>query len=588
MEIRPAANRVRSLVGDTLSTMSSRPLRIEPARLSWGGLTVALIGAGVLVYHLTRTTTLWFDEWIWALERRAGGLDSLLRPHNGHFSLVPVAIYKLLFATAGITSSGPYRIVMIVCELGCALLFYAYARRRVGDFVSLLAAGVILSLGPGWQDILWPFQIAWLISIAAGIGALLALDRHDRRGDLAACVLLVLSLASSSVGVAIALGTVVEVAWGRRRWRDGWIVIVPLVLYALWSVGYQNTSANTDVVQAGRFVADSFAASLSTPLGLARTSVANQTGTIPEFGFPLAVVALALVIWRSRHGVWSARAAALAAMLASFWILIALTRSGIGIVSPYSSRYLYVDCVFALLVAIELARRVRVTKALGVALTVIAAAAAISNLGSLRDGAAYLRNSALLAKADLGALDLGRQIIPASYTATSFPGYPFVVVKAGAYFTMARAIGTPAFTLAQLAAAPEGAREAADSELARIDAIAPRYGSRSKPSGPPPVIEQSSGELSKRGSCVALAPLVRPSDAAPSVARVELTLAPKGVRISLGGSEALVEARRFAHTFQPLGSLRARTSATVRARPDEASARWQLEIVTGGPIKVCS
>ena len=34
--------------------------------------------------------------------RRGGSLSTYLRPHNGHFSLVPLAIYKLLFATTGI------------------------------------------------------------------------------------------------------------------------------------------------------------------------------------------------------------------------------------------------------------------------------------------------------------------------------------------------------------------------------------------------------------------------------------------------------------------------------------------------------
>ena len=47
------------------------------------------------------------------------------------------------------------------------LLLYVYARRRVGPYLALLPAIVVLFAGPGWQDILWPFQIAWLISIAA-------------------------------------------------------------------------------------------------------------------------------------------------------------------------------------------------------------------------------------------------------------------------------------------------------------------------------------------------------------------------------------------------------------------------------------
>jgi len=59
---------------------------------------------------------------------------------------------------------------------------FAYSRPRVGSSMALLAAAVIMFFGPGWQDILWPFQIAWLIAVASGIGALIALDGPGRRG----------------------------------------------------------------------------------------------------------------------------------------------------------------------------------------------------------------------------------------------------------------------------------------------------------------------------------------------------------------------------------------------------------------------
>ena len=75
---------------------------------------------------------------------------------------------------------------------------------------------------PAWQNILWPFQVGWLLSLAAGLGALLALDRGDRRGEAAACALVALSLASSGIGVAIAAGVLVDVLW--RRPRAAWIV----------------------------------------------------------------------------------------------------------------------------------------------------------------------------------------------------------------------------------------------------------------------------------------------------------------------------------------------------------------------------
>ncbi len=163
----------------------------------------------------TRGTTLWFDEWIWAREYRDNSFDGFVAPHNGHPTLVPVAIYRLLFATVGIDQSAPYRAVGIAGHLLCVALVYVYALRRVGTGLALLAAASILLLGPGWQNIIWGLQIGWLVSIAGGLGALLMLDRRDRIGDVAACALLLLTIAASGPGIAIAAGVLVEVVRGR-------------------------------------------------------------------------------------------------------------------------------------------------------------------------------------------------------------------------------------------------------------------------------------------------------------------------------------------------------------------------------------
>src|SRR6185312_5351958 len=143
--------------------------------------------------------------------------------------LVPVMIYRLLFATVGIAHSAPYRAVGIAGHLLCVALLYRYAVRRAGTGIALLAAGSILFLGPGWQNIVWPLQIGWLISIAGGLVALLALDRGDRRGEIVACAALTVAVFSSGPGVAIAAGILVEVLL-TRGWRALWIVAVPLGL----------------------------------------------------------------------------------------------------------------------------------------------------------------------------------------------------------------------------------------------------------------------------------------------------------------------------------------------------------------------
>ena len=88
-------------------------LRIEASTLAWIGLAALLLFTAAVVLRETRDTTLWGDDIGWALDRRSG---SLLRPHNGHFSLIPLLLYRALFATAGLTDYLPYR-VMITAEI---------------------------------------------------------------------------------------------------------------------------------------------------------------------------------------------------------------------------------------------------------------------------------------------------------------------------------------------------------------------------------------------------------------------------------------------------------------------------------------
>src|ERR1700694_3846287 len=103
-------------------------------------------------------------------------------------------------------------------------------------------------------------------------------DRADRAGALAACGLLAVSIASSGVGVAIALGLAVEVLWS-RRWREAWIVGVPIALYALWWIGYKETSFQRHaIVLAPEFAANAAASAISAVLGLAGPLMPAQSG----------------------------------------------------------------------------------------------------------------------------------------------------------------------------------------------------------------------------------------------------------------------------------------------------------------------
>jgi hypothetical protein len=559
--------------------------RIDVARLALPALLVLMVVAAALLLHETRGTTFWFDEWEWALGRRGNSLSTFLDPHNGHLSLVPILLYRLLFATAGLRTYVPYRLVVTAGHLVCVGLVFIYCRRRTGDLLALLGATLILFLGPAWEDILWPFQIAWLASIGCGVGALLMLDRRDRTGDIAACVLLTISVCCSSVGVAVLVGAIVEVLWQRRRFQDTWIVGVPFVLYLLWSIGYQNTSIEaSNVFAVPGFAAQAAAGVLAALVGLGGNTFAPDGGTLLTFGVPLLVAGVVILCWRViALGRIPVRVVTLLAMVLAFWALVALGRAQLEV--GYDSRYLYIGAVPVVLIAAELARGVRPRGWAAAVLAAVAALAAISNIGTFRAAGALLRVEGGRTAADLGALDLVQGIVPADYVATSFTNYPYVTITAGPYFAAQRAIGSPAASAAQLAAEPEDARFVTDGELVHAHGVGlvPATASLST-AGPPRVDQSSGGSISSGDSCLTFA---SGFNAAGTQSQIQLAVPPGGVLVTAVNAPASVGVRRYAQAFHGVGTLAAGATGALRISPDRSALPWHLQLVTQGRVIAC-
>ena len=573
------------------ATPRVRPADRLPAQsldpLAWALLAAMLLAAAAFFLYETRGTTFWSDEWSWFMERRDTDIAMFLEPHNEHLSLVPVAIYKLLFSIAGAEDYLPYRLPVIAAHLLVTTLVFVYARRRVGPIPSLLAAALILFLGPAWQNVLWGFQVAWLISLAAGVGALLMLDGRNRTGDLVAAVLLGLSLASSGLGLPIALGLAVDVLWGRRRLRDGWIVAAPLALYGLWWLAYQDSEfLRHAVVLTPTFVAGALAGALSSLVGLSGQQVPADGASL-EWGRPLAVAAVALLALRlASLRTVSPRILALLTILLAFWLSTGVRRSFVS--APDASRYIYVGGLFIVLLTVELARGIRLSARATVLLACAVAAAVLSNVGIFRDAGRYIRLQAEETRAALGAVELARETVPRDHLALGVPGYPFVVVRAGPYLESADALGSPADTAAEIAGAHERARLAADGELFRIHRIALQPAAADPPLGAAPAVEVAAGgSVRAADGCVAFKPdPFTPSGAVPAL---EVEVPTAGLLVSARDGSATVRLRRFAHTFpgDPQGTLARSAPATLRIGEDLDSRPWHLRLEPQGRLRVC-
>jgi hypothetical protein len=558
--------------------MSAWRRRADHRGIQLGALALLLAATAALVYRETRGTSFLFDDWSWILDRRDGSLATYLDPHNQHLSLIPVLIYKLLFATFGIGSYVPYRVVMIACNLLLCGLVYWYARERVGAWAALGIAAVLATLGPGWEDFLWPFQIGFVLSLCAGVGALLALERRTRRADIAASALTAASLASSGVGIPVALGIAVDVAVAivrkRRPLTDLWIIAVPGALFVAWWIDYQRGGAGiSGIGHAPSFIEKEAASVVASLFGRAGHTGLDGPGALTDWGTPLLIALAALLVLRVvRGGPVPPRVAALATMLVTFWIATAVSRAYFG--DPYASRYIYVGAVFALLLGVELVPALAVPWR--IALAVVAVIAIGSNIGELRTAGALLRGYGQATTADLGALEIARPLAPTGYAAHGLPGYPLVLVPARQFFAIAADLGDPAASVAAIRADDEPSKQVVDRELIAIHRASPAPALPPASPGAPLTVDRAGSATTVGGGCVTT-----------PAGSVSVTLPTTGLAIHPGTSAVAVALRRFAGEFQPLGTVAPGTSAALRIAPDRATQPWHVLLTAAGRITAC-
>lgn len=300
------------------------------------------------------------------LIRRPGWSPAaIFDPFHEHLIAIPALLYKLLQATFGMTSAVPYYIAAMLAFAIAAALIFAFLRVRVGEWLAFAAILPILFLGASSEDLLWAFQVGFFGSVAAGVGMLLALDRGDRRGDALAAVLAVVSLGFGSVGIPFVIAAVVDVLVGPRPRRGrAFVVVVPIVVYALWWISWghqaQHHFDSHNVVELPGYVFNAAGAGFAALFG-------QQVNSNSDPGHPpvlfrvmagLVAVALALKVVRERR---ISRGLAVTLTIAfSFWILAGLDSNFDR--PPIANRYQYPSAVFIVLVAGEAFRGMEVPR----------------------------------------------------------------------------------------------------------------------------------------------------------------------------------------------------------------------------------
>jgi hypothetical protein len=543
-----------------------------------------MAASAALILHWGSKLTFLLDDWEFLVFRRGFTADTILGPHGEHISVAPVLIYKALLSTVGMSSSLPFLSVSLALFLTTALLLFIYLRRRVDPWLALLGAALVLFLGPAFDDLIWDFQMGFNGSLACGLGALLLLERGDRRGDALGCAVLTLGVTFSSLSLPFIAAALVDLLLRPGGLRRLYVVAVPALLYAVWWAGWGHDADSAvsfaNAARTPQFVFDSASAAVASLTGLVKFGEGPDAAGL-DWGRPLLLVALALGGWRLHRigrvprGLWVALALA-----GTFWVLAGLNvKSGRG---PTESRYVLPGAIFVLMIAAELLRGLRLPRGAVVAAYVAGAAVILSNAFILRDAHTAYGNTSDVIEADLGALEIARDRIAAPFfldPATA--GTAYVPVTSSGYLSAADAYGSPADSAAEIAAAPEPARVAADRVLARAlgvsfgatDAAPPASGPAPRATGPPGVRART------EGSCVVVDP--------PGAI---LSLPPGGATVQASPSSAIgVALRRFAAGSYPIAAapLGAGLTGVARIPSDSSDQPWILAVRSRGPVTVC-
>jgi hypothetical protein len=325
--------------------VSDRSLR---SRLSAPVVVAGSVLVVVAAYLTWLASHLWFylDDWAFLLHRSVTGPSDkpLLEPHNDHWVTLPILVYRGLFSVFGLRHYLPFGLVNIGLHIAVCVLLAVMLRRVGADpWVCVLAMTLMAFMGPGALDILWDFQMVFLGPAALALAAMVVIDSGEDppRLPVLAWVLLVLALMCSGAGVVMVVW-VSTYAWFRRGFRAAaTLAAVPALVYLAWYASYGHGHNTIPTPPAGRilrFLVD----------GL--TNLWDQVLPVPGLGLAvLAVGVLAVTLGRRRLPPRLRMFAGASLVTLAFdFLLLAVTRGGLGLAVAGSTRYLYLGLLLTM------------------------------------------------------------------------------------------------------------------------------------------------------------------------------------------------------------------------------------------------
>ncbi len=548
-------------------------------RAGWLLLGATMAVAVVFLFWLQRDLAFADDSFNWLALSGVGSTKVLIEPYGGHLIFIPLVTFKAILALFG-ASYTAFGVVQIALLLTLSALLYEYGKRRVGPLLALPAAVIVLFLGSSWNVLMQPMLgIQFLCALVPGVAALLALERDDRRGDIAACVLLALATFGFEMGLAFVVGAGVSVALRRDRWRRAWIVGIPLVIYGIWRIWATKHGSSgihlSNLLWIPAYAVDSLGVVVVSLFGRFYWVGSGQLTYLHLVGFDTDRLAEGLVLLGFEVlGIFLAvrRLRRRGPLPALFWVAVAALvtlwiEQGLALSpdrTPGEIRYIFPDTVVFLLVAVEAARGIRTTRlttTIALGLTVLAV---VGNVPRFKEGRDVLAAYSPPANAAITVIELGGSHVsptfdPALDAPEAFAPGRGAYVGAGSIQEVSAKFGSPGYSISGLLNQSEAVRESADLVAARALRL------KIAPKGP------------------GANPLCHPGKA-----KTDEVALPRGGAVLAVRRNSRLTLRRFGDRYvTDLGRLSTGRAAALRIPGDAANVPWRAYAPTADGLAVC-
>jgi hypothetical protein len=559
----------------------------------WGLLALVVLSVIVLLI-LEHGETLKGDELGYAVRVSPLGDGFFVPPPGKYLIPLPLLLYHGLFSTVGLGSYLPYELVAIGFVVLNGVLVFRLARRRIG-VMALAPTAIVLFFGTASEvTTAGTLRLPELMSMAAGLGMLLALERRSLAGDALGALLLAASLFSHPTGLAFGAAGIVLILLrpSPQRWRDLWVIVAPAGTWAIvWlAIRPSGGPGSGPLDQVPAFMLHSLIAVTSAITGASR--FAHRIPSQNHVGWLLAallVVGCATALWarlRSHQPPPPTFWAALVA-LAVLWAVTALAPGGAR--GAEAGRYMYPGGILLLLVIVELAGGIRWPAWAALAAATVAAVELVLKADQLRIGAATWRSWSDYIRAEEASLNLARGKASLGFFAEDLHARPPVgdhrmILGALAYYVISDRWGSPAYAPTELVGRPLGVRWAADVVLARALGLRLRAaGARPSTDARPPTVGAIvHGRATRKANCVTLRPVGFQLTA-------DLIVPSAGLWIGDGSKSGSLYLRRFGPLpAYPLTWPSRGRAASLAIPPDSAQAPWQLQVSAREPLTACT